>query len=139
MARRVRNHRSQQPPTLVLGNKQVLSRPSEGASGAGTTSSGRTSRTRHATAAHHRPRHLRTNPCPHRTTCATLRPSTLPRANVAAGQSRIDQNFPRDSCSLTTAISAARKLAYVATWTTSRSTERAVIYCYLYEKQRETA
>jgi hypothetical protein len=39
---------------------------------------------------------------------------------------------------LTTAIFAARKPAYVATWTTLRSTERAVSYYYLYEKQRET-
>jgi hypothetical protein len=56
-----------------------------------------TSRTRHAATTHHRPRHSRTNPCPHRTTDATLRPSTLPHANLVAGQPRTYQDFPRDS------------------------------------------
>jgi hypothetical protein len=36
-------------------------------------------------AAHHRPRHLRTNPSPHRTIDAPIRPPTLPRDNLAAG------------------------------------------------------
>jgi hypothetical protein len=93
MARPGRNHRSQQPPTLLLGNKHVLSRPPYGASGTGTTSNGRTLGTRHATTAHHRPRHSRTNPSSHRTTGAHIRPPTLPRANLVAGQPRTYQDF----------------------------------------------
>jgi hypothetical protein len=91
MARPGRNHRGLQPPTL-LGNKQVLSRPPHGASGTGTNSNGRTSETRHAATAHHRPRHSRTNPSPHRTTDAPIRPPTLPRANLVAGQPRTYQD-----------------------------------------------
>jgi hypothetical protein len=76
------------------------SRSPQGARGTGTTSSGGTSRTRHAATTHRRPRHSRTNPSTHRTTNATIRPPTLSRASPAAGHPRTHQDPPRNSRSL---------------------------------------
>jgi hypothetical protein len=77
-----------------------ISRPPKGALGTGTTSNGRTSRTRYATTSNRRPRHSRTNPSTHRTTIATIRPPTLSRASLATGHPRTYQDFPRKSRSM---------------------------------------
>jgi hypothetical protein len=94
------NRRGQEPPNLLLSDQQILLRPRQGARGTGTTSNGRTSRTRHASTTHHRPRHSHTNPNTHRTTNNTIRPPTLPRAYLAAGHPRTHQDLPRNSRTL---------------------------------------
>jgi hypothetical protein len=125
-------------PTLLLSGQQFFPRPAEGAGGAGTTSNGRTLRTRHAATIHDRPRHSRTNPNTHRTSNATIRPPTLPRVHVAAGHPCAHQDFRAGLAdALTIVIFAARKPEYTATWKTSRSIGLAVTNFYSYERQRE--